>query len=157
MKQTPPKPPTGLSKFFFRMPITLYRLGLGWMLGNRFLLIHHVGRKSGAIRQAVVEVVRHDTTTDTYVVCSGFGEGSQWFQNLMKTPDVTIQVGRRKLDVHAERLATAAGGDEMVDYAHRHPKAARELAQFMGFKVDGSDAEYRAVGEHLPFVAFRPH
>ncbi|MCB0050028.1 MAG: nitroreductase family deazaflavin-dependent oxidoreductase [Caldilinea sp.] len=154
MEQKQPSPPRGLSKLFFRLPIWLYRLGLGGILGGRFLLINHIGRKSGQPRQAVVEVVRHDEASGTYIVCSGFGEEAQWFQNLMHTPDVTIQVGRRSLAVHAERLPAVAGGDEMVDYARRHPKSAAELAKFMGFTVDGSDADYRAVGETLPFVAF---
>lgn len=156
MEHKQPSPPRGLSRVFFRLPIWLYRLGLGGILGGRFLLINHVGRKSGQPRQAVVEVVRHDAATGTYIVCSGFGEHAQWFQNVMHTPDVTIQVGRRSLAVHAERLPVAAGGDEMVDYARRHPKSAAELAKFMGFTVDGSEAGYRAVGEQLPFVAFRP-
>ena len=156
MERKEPSPPRGLSRLFFRLPIWLYRLGLGGILGGRFLLINHVGRKSGQSRQAVVEVVRHDAATGTYIVCSGFGEHAQWFQTVMHTPDVTIQVGRRSLLVHAERLPAAAGGDEMVDYARRHPKSAAELAKFMGFAVDGSEAGYRAVGEQLPFVAFRP-
>lgn len=156
MATTKPTPPTGVSRFFFRLPIWLYRWRLGWLLGNRFVLLYHIGRKSGQVRQAVVEVVRHDQASDTYIVCSGFGEKAQWFQNLMQTPAITIQVGRRRLAVRAERLPTATGGDEMVDYARRHPAAARQLARLMGFQVDGSEAAYRAAGEELPFVALHP-
>ena len=149
-----PKLPSGLSRLLFRMPIYLYKLRLGWLLGGRFLLLNHIGRKSGLPRQAVVEVVRHDSASDTYIIASGFGDQAQWFQNLMHTPDVTIQVGRRSLAVHAERLPAVAGGDEMVDYARRHPKSAAELAKFMGFQVDGSAEDYRAVGREVPFVRF---
>lgn len=156
MEQKQPSPPQGLSRLFFRLPIWLYRLGLGGILGGRFLLINHIGRKSGQPRQAVVEVVRHDAVTDVYIVCSGFGENAQWFQNLMHMPDVIIQAGRRSLSVRAERLPAEVGGDEMVDYARRHPKSAAELAKFMGFTVDASDTGYRAIGEQLPFVAFHP-
>ena len=53
-------PPTGVSRWLFRMPIGLYRLRLGWLLGDRFLLLHHTGRKSGLPRQAVVEVVTRE-------------------------------------------------------------------------------------------------
>ncbi len=35
------KPPTGIMRFFFRTPIWLYRLNLGWIMGNRFLLLNH--------------------------------------------------------------------------------------------------------------------
>jgi hypothetical protein len=40
----------------------------------------------------------------------------------------------------------------MVDYARRHPRAARRLAQLMGFPTDGSEAAYRKIGEATPFV-----
>ncbi|MEZ4615481.1 MAG: nitroreductase family deazaflavin-dependent oxidoreductase [Caldilineaceae bacterium] len=91
-----PSPPTGISRFLFRLPIQLYRLHLGWLLGRRFVLINHIGRKSGQVRQVVVEVVRHDQTTDSYIVCSGFGRQAQWYQNLLATPAVTIQVGAQQ-------------------------------------------------------------
>jgi len=150
------KSPTGLSRLLFRLPIYLYRWNLGWLLGGRFLLINHVGRKSGKKRQAVVEVVRYDNASDTYVVASGFGPEADWYRNLQKQPDVTIQVGRRKLDVIAEFLTPAEGAQEMVDYAHRHPTAARNLSKLMGYQVDGSEADYRKLGRELPFVVFRP-
>lgn len=154
---TPPAPPTGIGRFLFRLPIWLYRLKIGWILGGRFVLINHIGRKSGLARQVVVEVVRHDKANDRYIVCSGFGKKAQWYQNLRATPDVTIQVGARQLAVHATPLSPKAGGDEMVDYAQRNPIAARNLGKFMGFTVDGSAASYRAAGEQLPFIALQPH
>ncbi|MCA9848813.1 MAG: nitroreductase family deazaflavin-dependent oxidoreductase, partial [Dehalococcoidia bacterium] len=70
------QPPTGPWKLFFRAPIWLYRLHLGWLLGGRFLLMEHVGRRSGLVRRVVVEVVHHDRDADTYTVASGFGPRS---------------------------------------------------------------------------------
>lgn len=150
-----PKPPSGVSRLLFRLPIALYKIGLGGLLGGRFLLLNHIGRKTGSPRQAVVEVVRHDPTNDTYIIASGFGEGSQWFQNLMHAPDVTIQVGRRTLLVRARRLSAEEAADEMADYVRRNPKAARALAGFMGFEMDGTEAGYRELGAQLPFVALK--
>ena len=43
------KPPTGISRLLFRAPIWLYDLNLGWIMGNRFLKITHIGRVSGKI------------------------------------------------------------------------------------------------------------
>jgi hypothetical protein len=34
------QPPKGLSRLFYRAPIWLYRLKLGWLLGHRFLLLN---------------------------------------------------------------------------------------------------------------------
>jgi len=151
-KLTPPK---GLARLFFRMPIWLYRVGLGWILGDRFLLLNHTGRKSGLVRQAVLEVVRHDPHTDIYVVAVGFGEKSQWYRNILAQPDVRIQVGRRELPVTSVRLDSKTAGDVMVEFARKYPMEAR-MAGLLGFEVDGSDEDYRAMGEMMILIAFHP-
>lgn len=144
----------GLTRLLFRLPVWLYRLRLGWLLGRRFLLINHVGRKSGRHYRTVVEVARHDPATKTYVVASGYGPGADWYRNLGHTPDVTIQVGRRRMDAHAELLSPQESAEEMVDYARRHPAAARNLTKMIGYEVDGSEADYRELGQsQIPFVA----
>ena len=79
------------------------------------LLLHHTGRKSGQPRRAVLEVVGHDRENDTYYVVAGFGPTSQWYQNLLAKPDTTIQVGRRKLEVYAERAAPEKGAQVILD------------------------------------------
>jgi len=150
------QPPTGIRRTFFRLPITAYRWHLGRLLGERFVLLNHVGRKTGLPRQAVVEVVRHDPDTDCVVVSSGFGEGSQWYQNVMARPDLTIQLGSRTLAVHAERLPVEQAQEEMLGYARRHPTAARKLSGYMGFASDGTEETYRKVGEVLPFIRLCP-
>ena len=150
------RPPRGLRRLLFRLPIWLYRLGLGWVLGQRFLLLNHVGRKSGRVRQTVLEVAGHDEETDTYLVAAGFGPRSDWYRNLLKTPEVTIQVGRRRLPVLAEPLSPVESGEAMVDYARRHPMAVQGLLRVLGFTAN-SEADYRRLGqEAVPFVAFRP-
>jgi deazaflavin-dependent oxidoreductase (nitroreductase family) len=154
-KISDPQPPRGLNRFLFRLPIWLYRAQLGWLMGQRFMLIRHTGRKSGLPRQVVVEVVRHDKENRAYIVASGFGKKSQWYRNLQKTPHTTIQVGRKKYSVEADFLSPATGADEMADYARRHSVAARNLAQLMGYRVDGTEADYRALGEQIPFVALQ--
>jgi hypothetical protein len=40
----------------FRLPIYLYRLDLGRLLGHRFLLLVHQGRRSGLLRETALEV-----------------------------------------------------------------------------------------------------
>jgi deazaflavin-dependent oxidoreductase (nitroreductase family) len=152
-----PTPPTGLSRLLFRAPIWFYRVGLGWLLGKRFLLLNHIGRKSGLTRQATLEVPDYDKETDTYFIAAGFGPRSDWFRNLQQTPDVTIQVGRRKLAVTAGFLTPEESGQKMVDYARKYPFAARNLIRFLGHRVDGTEASYRALGRDvIPFVALRP-
>lgn len=149
------EPPRGLKRILFRLPIWLYRLKLGWLLGNRALLLIHTGRKSGLTRQTVLEVTRYDQERDIYIVAAGFGIKSQWYQNLLNNPTVVIQVGRRKLTVHTEMLTPEQGGEELVSYAKRHPRTARGIGLMLGYSVDGSVDDYRAVGKLIPFVAFQ--
>lgn len=150
----PRKPPQRAGRLLFRAPIYLYRIGLGWLLGERFLLLNHVGRKSGLARQAVLEVVATDPATDTYYVASGWGRASHWFKNVQANPEVTIKVGRRELAARAEILDREQSGEMMVDYARRNPRAAQALSRMVGLAVDGSEEEFREIGgEHIPFVA----
>jgi hypothetical protein len=43
---TKSSPPRGLARLAFRLPIWLYRLRLGWLLGDRFLLLTHIGGRA---------------------------------------------------------------------------------------------------------------
>jgi deazaflavin-dependent oxidoreductase (nitroreductase family) len=149
------EPPQGCSRVFFRAPIWLYRLGLGGLFGKRFVLLNHIGRKSGLPRQAVLEVVQYQPETNTYVVCVGFGKKSQWYQNLMANPEVSIQVGWRKWPVTAEQLSPQDGAEVFVDFCRRYPGEAK-FAAMLGYQVDGSEGDYRQMGEMMTFIAFRP-
>ncbi|MCU7730982.1 nitroreductase family deazaflavin-dependent oxidoreductase [Actinoplanes sp. KI2] len=76
-----PGPPTGLGRLLWRLPILLYRCGLGPLLGHRVMLLTHTGRTTGKPRQAVVEVVFEDQRG--YVAASGFGPRADWYRNVM--------------------------------------------------------------------------
>ncbi len=149
------RPPRGLAAIPWRLPIWLYRLHLGWLLRERFLLLTHIGRKSGLPRQAVLEVIHHDPQTRTWCVASGFGEKSQWFRNVMKTPQVSIQVGRRKMTAEARRLSLEEAERILQRYAGEHPVALRELTRLMGTPYDGSPESLRRMAEQIPVVALQ--
>ena len=149
------QPPAGLTRFLFRIPIHLYRLRLGWLFGSRLLLLNHIGRVSGKPRQTILEVAEHDG--DSYVVASGWGPTAAWYRNIVHTPDVTIQVGTRTIPVTAIPLDKDEGAQVFVRYGSRHRTAAKYvLPRVLGFSVDGSDTDFRAVGQQLPFIRFVP-
>ena len=155
-KQASP-PPTGWKRFAARLPIRLYRMGLGGLLGKRFVLLNHVGRKSGKLRQVVLEVVDRNPATNTLYLASGWGKKSQWYQNIAKTPDVTVQLGWKKLRVRADMLSATDSGEMMVNYARRYPKLAAQLVSLIGHEPAKNDNDYRALGEQdILFVALRP-
>jgi deazaflavin-dependent oxidoreductase (nitroreductase family) len=150
-------PPTGLSRMLFRIPIYAYRLRMGCLFGDRLMLLNHIGRVSGKQRQTVLEVVTHDPADNSFVVASGWGPTAAWYRNVVHTPDVSIQVGRRTILVTAVPLPEDEGADIFAQYAARHRTAAKHLLpRLMGFAVDGSEADFRAVGQRMPFVRFVP-
>lgn len=151
------EPPKGLSRLLWRAPIWIYRLGLGGLIKKRMLLLHHTGRISGNKRENVLEIVDHDSDSDSYIVASGFGTKSDWYRNLVKEPRCSITVGRELIEVLARPLPAEESGQAMVKYANKHPKAAKNLMSICGYKVDGSDEDYFIVGRDVvPFVALEP-
>jgi deazaflavin-dependent oxidoreductase (nitroreductase family) len=150
-------PPSKALRFGLRLPIWLYRARLGWLLGDRFLMLTHTGRKSGLARQVVIEVVQHDKGTDTYYVVSGWGEKSDWYQNIRQTPSVTIHTGGRTFQSKGEFIPVEKAVHILEAYAHDHPVAFNELSGlFLGERMKpGSDAPQR-IAAKMPMVAFRP-
>ncbi len=143
------RPPRGLAAIPWRLPIWLYRLHLGWLLGQRFLLLTHRGRKSGLPRQAVIEVIHHDARQRTWYVASGFGEKSDWYRNVMKTPQVQLQIGRRRVAATARRLPSAEAEGILRAYAREHPRAVRLLGRLLGLPSD----DPRRLAAALPVLA----
>ena len=150
------KPPSGLTRLAFRTPILLYKVHMGRLLGHRFLLLTHTGRKSGLPRQTVLEVVRYDRQTGNHYIAVGFGKHSDWYKNILADPNVIVRSAGKQVQAVAEQLTADQAGDELVRYAHEHPTTFRELATFMGYRVDGSDADIHALGEYVHMFVLKP-
>lgn len=148
--------PTGVLLLAFRLPIYLYRLNLGWLFAHRFLLLVHRGRKSGLLRETVLEVVRYDPATRENVVLSGWGEGADWHRNLEASPALEIRTGRDCYVPEQRFLAPEETRSVILDYGRRHPLAFRVLTRVFGYPLDGTDDERRRFAESLRLVAFRP-
>jgi deazaflavin-dependent oxidoreductase (nitroreductase family) len=152
-----PDPPRGLSAILWRLPIWLYRLRLGRLLGHRALLLIHTGRVSGSPRHAVLEVIKYDADTNTHYVASGFGEKANWFQNITQTPHVTIRVAGDGIPVLAERLSLSEAEITFKDYHQRHPKALAGLAKMIGYQLSQNEAEIMDFfSREIPIITFRP-
>ncbi len=57
--------PHGILGWLLKLPIGLYRVHLGSLLGDRFLMLTHIGRKTGRSHHTVIEVVLHDRANET--------------------------------------------------------------------------------------------
>jgi deazaflavin-dependent oxidoreductase (nitroreductase family) len=148
--------PRGLARLAIRLPIWLYRLRLGWLLGDRFLMLTHIGRKTGQPHQTMLEVVRHDQATDDYIIASGWGERADWFRNIQKNPHVLVASGGRHWEASAEQLPITDAADELCEYARRHPYAVRALSRLMiGETLCGSAEDCRRIAKRIPIVMLR--
>lgn len=151
------RPPSKALRFGLRLPIWFYRARLGWLLGNRFLLLTHTGRKSGQPHETVIEVVQYEKATDTYYVVSGWGKKSDWYQNIRKTPTATIHAGGRKFQSKAEFIPEERAIALLKAYARDHPLAFTELSElFLGEHGKPSSDAPERIAEKMPMVAFHP-
>ena len=153
---TPLPPPKGWLRLAFRMPIYLYRLGLGWLLGRWFLMVTHQGRKSGLKRYAVLEVVKHDQATEESIVAAAYAENADWYLNIQKTPALEIQIGRKRYLPQQRFLTAAETYESLADFHRRRPAEVSWLARFFGFDYDGADAGLHQMAAQMRMVAFRP-
>ena len=133
-----------------RAPIWLYRARLGFVFGNRLLMLEHVGRTSGLKRYVVLEVVDHPTPT-RYVVVSGFGERAQWFRNVEANPHVRVYLGsRRPAPATAHRRGRDASAESLNRYAEAHPRSWTKLRPFLEETLGRRIDEH---GSELPVIA----
>ena len=146
--------PTGLWRHVLHAPVHLYRWRLGFLMGSRFILIDHVGRKSGRPYQTPIEVVRHDPETGEYIVCSGTGPDADWYRNLSAHPTKAIQVKNRRWQPEQRLLSQQEASERFAGYEHDHPKAANRLLKTMGRGYDGTDDGRFAMMAKMPMIAF---
>ncbi len=98
--------PRGVARFLLRLPLILYRLGLGELLNaGHVMVLGTCGRRSGQTRFTAIEYRHHGSKT--YVV-SAWGERPNWLQNLKAAPDVLVQQGRHTFGGRAD-VVTSSG------------------------------------------------
>ena len=75
-----------------KLPLLLYRTGLGWLLGYRFMLLTHVGRRSGKVYQTVLAVLSFDPKTRELKAISAWS-ASDWYKNIQTLPALQVDTG----------------------------------------------------------------
>ncbi|HEX5503200.1 MAG TPA: nitroreductase family deazaflavin-dependent oxidoreductase [Thermomicrobiales bacterium] len=151
--------PTGLVRRLLHVPDLLYRWHLGWLLGHRFLLLTHRGRKSGLVRRTVLEVVYYDPATRESVVLSGLGATADWYRNIEAQPATMVQTGRRRYPPRHRLLAPAEAAAVAAEFARRHPLEARVAVRVLGrlgWSAGDEHPTWPALAAEIPMVAFRP-
>jgi deazaflavin-dependent oxidoreductase (nitroreductase family) len=150
-----PRKPTGLLKWAYKLPNLLYRWQLGWVLGDRFLMVTHVGRKTSRIRQTVLDVIDHNPETHEYIVAAAYGRQSDWYQNIQAQPALSVQIGRDRYTPQQRNLSPEETLNLLRDYMQQpHSKAFRQFMRML-YGYDGTEASLGDLAQKVPAVAFR--
>jgi len=142
-------------KWIFKIPILYYKLGLGWMLGKRFLLLTTTGRKSGKPRHTPLEFV-HNPKDDSYRVSPGWGGNTDWYKNVRSDPRVSVQVGRRRFEAVAETAPDQEAAESMMNVSRRHPSMDKVWNRWSDRPVDGTRESYVYAAKFFPSVRLKP-
>ena len=145
-----------LLRAFMRFPIYLYRAHLGWIFGERFLMLSHTGRKSGLERFVVLEVVNQDKENKIFYVAAAWGEKADWYRNILENPKVMVQVKNQRYTAHAERISPEAALENLWVYARKYPKAFTQLIKtILGESLPPDYASCKKMATAFPMVALK--
>jgi deazaflavin-dependent oxidoreductase (nitroreductase family) len=150
--------PSPLLRLAFKAPAGLYRIGLGRLLGRRFLALTHRGRTSGRLYDTVLEVAVFDPATEESVVVSAYGTGADWYRNLQAAPAVRVRTGTVDYPPEHRFLTPEEATAAATEFCRLHPweaKLAPRALPAIGGTAAGSSDPVQLMAS-LPMVAFRP-
>ena len=151
---------SGTLRGLFRAPVLHYRRRLGWLLGHRFMLLVHVGRRSGLRRRTVLEVIEYRNQRPEVVVMSAFGFNADWFRNIQATPGPDVIVGWRCFRAAHRTLDEPEAMSVIAGYERRPwlvaPIIRAVLSRLVGWRYDSSDTARHRLASELPLVTFQP-
>jgi len=146
--------------YLLRAPVYLYRWRVGWLLGNRFILLTHIGRRTGLRRQTVLEVVEYRKEGPEVVVANGFGPDSDWVLNIKAQPGEEVTVGSQHFVASHRFLDEEEAMQVIEDYERRNrfvsPIVRRGFSWLLGWQYSGSESDRRRLVRQIPLIALRP-
>lgn len=151
--------PSPFLRGLFRLPNRLYRMGLGWLFGKRFLEVTHRGRKSGRLYETVLEVVVYQPDRQESVVSSAFGVEADWYLNIEAEPASRVRTGRMDYVPQQRFLSPDESLEAAAQFCRLHPweaKLAPRALRAIGAAVDQTESDPARLLGALPMVAFRP-
>jgi deazaflavin-dependent oxidoreductase (nitroreductase family) len=146
-------PPSPVVKLLARLPLRLYDLHMGRLLGHRFLVLTHRGRRSGRSYRTMLEVVSWSPSRHEATVAAGWGEHANWYQNIRAAPAQEILIANERFVPEQRFLDVEERIKVLRAYRQSHPIAMKALGGLLGLK-DGDDPQGAA--RRLPMIAFQP-
>lgn len=114
-------PHAPLERRLLRLPVVLWRIGLGRLAGQvgvrggHLVLLTVTGRTTGLPRHT--PVMAHVLDGRTYLWCP-YGRRSHWYRNVVANPVVTVQSGRGTRAMRAVAIDDVDEGIEVVTELH---------------------------------------
>ena len=140
--------------FHFLPPRLAYSLGLGYLVGNRILLLTTIGRKSGLPR---VTPLLYDEIDGIIYLGSARGTDADWYKNLLDNPRVEFKIGSRRMKGHADPITDP---NLVADFLEKrlilHPKLTSAMMRIEGFSSKPSREQLVAYAKKRTMVAIRP-
>lgn len=140
-------PPRGRWRRLARLPVALYRVGLGPLLGRNLLLLHHTDRISGHLHHTVLAVTTYDAERGHWILACT--PDAAWYRNLQAAPMTTIQVRNHHYAVTARFPSPDDGAEITRRYADGPSRPARRLCVAMGI-VENGGTQTHIRSEHHP-------
>jgi deazaflavin-dependent oxidoreductase (nitroreductase family) len=148
--------PGRLALAVFRTPLWLYRRGWGWLLGRTFLMLVHVGRKTGRPHEMVAMILADDRDRGEVVIFSGWGPDVDWLSNLRAGPAREVHIARDCFVPEHRFLGEDEAVAVVAAFKRRHPGRVRLATAILGWGDLRSDVALRDFVRGHPFVALRP-
>ena len=138
--------------------MALYEIGGGRLLGHRFLLLTHRGRRSGRIYRTTLEVLSWEPVKGEAIVMSGFGPRANWYLNTLRGGALEVQIAGQRLHPEVRTLEPEEAVRVLAAYERRNrfvaPIVRAVLSRLAGFDYDSSDGARRRLVSALPLIAF---
>jgi deazaflavin-dependent oxidoreductase (nitroreductase family) len=131
-------------------PLTLYRLGLGPLIGRMLLLLTTIGRKTGLKR---VTPLQYEIIDGDYYIGAALGLQSDWVRNLLAEPRVQFRV---KNETYTARAEVITDTSQIVEYIQRRlerrPRMIGMILRMDGVSPRPSREELEEYAKNLAIV-----
>jgi deazaflavin-dependent oxidoreductase (nitroreductase family) len=144
-----PYPSSPWMKYMFKLPLLLWRMGMGPLLGQLFMILTTRGRKSGLARHTPVEYFEFDGRIHAMAAWPK----SDWYRNLQADSLVTVQTAAGTQAMRARRVTSDEEWAGMVAYIESNP-GRRRIWESMGMDVSGESFLQEKERYHL--LTFEP-
>lgn len=154
-----PKGANAVLRRLLRAPVYLYRWNCGWLLGHRFLLLIHIGRRTGVRRCTVLEIIEYRENGPEAIVISGFGHNAGWLRNIKAVPSPQVVIGSQAFVAAHRFLEEEAAVNTIARYEARNrfvaPIIRWTLSRLLGWRYRSSREDRCRLVRQLPLIALR--